>query len=239
MKKWRFWKKESQSNQGKDFSLNSGERQVSSEMTGIRLDHRLRYGFASETLCRMLRDTRNCIGLDVFCGVGYGTHILQNDLGSTLIGIDGSVDAIALADKSYRTQRTFFAAKTFPFSLPAASFDFVVSLESLEHVAKYDKLFSVLSDSLKAGGLLLMSTPNEILLPYDQYRSDFADHHVRHFTTSEIQYLAESNYLSITSIHAQNVYALSHEKVVKLLDPAEMAIHAGEGQFNIYLFQKE
>ncbi len=151
-------------------SLNSGERQTSGLYASIRLDHRARYEWAD---ARLPADT---FGLDVFCGNGYGTQLLSHC--RNVLGIDGSVEAIAFAGQHYSTPRNFFASKYWPFSLPRGTFDFIVSLESIERVPDPERFFGQLCEALKPKGQLIFSVPNQACLPFDAKVHVF---HKRHF----------------------------------------------------------
>ncbi len=222
----------------RDFSLNSGERQTAAELSGIRADHSTRYRFAAEQIRKPFGDCRECVGLDMFCGVGYGSFILQTTLDCSIIGIEGSSEAVDMANSRYATASTFYVAKIFPFVLPSKAYDFVVSIESLEHLSDYEKMFRTIAHSLKDGGILVLSTPNESLLPFNQYKHDFADHHVRHFTVAEIESLARDNNLTVQAIFGQDIYELGTDRVLRLREAEELTVRTGEGQLNLYVLEK-
>src|SRR5687768_8372438 len=64
-------------------------------------------------------------------------------------GIDGSKDAVRLAEECFRTPRAMFSVGYFPFELPTAAFDFIVSLESVEHVSDSAGFLSCIVQALK------------------------------------------------------------------------------------------
>ena len=119
----------------KDYSLYSGERQTGKKLSEIRADHIKRYELVKKALECKFKDESNIFGLDCFCGVGYGSFLLSSHLSNvTVLGIDGSLEAVEFANKHYSNFRTFFSHKLYPFYLPKDCFDFIVSFESIEHI---------------------------------------------------------------------------------------------------------
>lgn len=102
--------------------------------------------------------------LDASCGSGYGTAIL----GSECIGIDYQDDALSYCRQHY--PNTFLKAdlnQTLPFA--SDSFDGIVSLETLEHIANQDTMLSEFKRVLKTGGTLVISAPNKELSKGDNH----------------------------------------------------------------------
>jgi 2-polyprenyl-3-methyl-5-hydroxy-6-metoxy-1,4-benzoquinol methylase len=149
----------------------------------IGADHVARYKYIAKRLTNL---NRKLYGLDVFCGSGYGSKIIAENLDGMLLAIDGSEEAILEASKKINLSNLLFAHKLFPFDLPTLAFDFVVSLESIEHVKDYDAFFELIVGSLKFEGTLFISAPNETTMPYDGY----IWHH-KHFTGDEIRSMAD------------------------------------------------
>lgn len=214
-----------------DFSLNSGERQVATRYEDIRADHRYRYEWAHARL------PEKGHGVDVFCGNGYGTHLLSTS--RHVLGIDGSTDAIRLAEQHYRTPNTLFAQARYPFSLPSQAFDFAVSLESVEHVEQGEAFFAMLAASLKPGGLLFFSTPCETHLPHAKF-SHLFHFHYRHYLLEEAKALIDAHGLELLEWAGQDVYSFNAQgQPVPLADPTRMQLHNGaERQFIIFACRK-
>lgn len=168
-----------------NFQLASGERVTAIAIDNIPPDHLARYEFAAECLKDMQPETENAplIGADIFCGSGYGAHMLAQRLPCFLLGIDGSSEAIQRASQHYTDFNLLFSHKFFPFTLPPRHFDFIVSMESLEHVENGDLFFKVLSQSIKPGGRLIISAPNSEVI--DLAKNPYPWHY-RHFTKQEI-----------------------------------------------------
>jgi SAM-dependent methyltransferase len=205
-----------------DLSLHSGERQVAARYDDIRADHRFRYEWADKKL------PMNGFGLDVFCGNGYGTWLLSRN--RVLLGIDGSSEAIRQAEQHYRRNSVFFSTAYYPFDLPVKVFDFVVSLESIEHVENVSAFFSSLAKSLKPGGVFIFSTPCEDKLPHTATGNHF---HYRHYSFEETMRLAQSNGLALIDWAGQDCYAFDHNGMQgSLLTDEEMKLRETTiGQF--------
>ncbi|WP_244387758.1 class I SAM-dependent methyltransferase [Delftia lacustris] len=171
----------------KDYSLKSGERYSTLDLNLIGGDHLLRYRYAAN---RAKEIYPRPYGADIFCGSGYGAEILASTTQGSILAIDGSTEAIENANKKIHDPNIIWAAKLFPFNLPKETFDFITSMESLEHVKDFEAFFWVLSQSLKSGGTLFISSPHEEIMPYTGYIW-----HYKHFLPEEIRSLARQNNL--------------------------------------------
>ncbi|MFB6418391.1 MULTISPECIES: class I SAM-dependent methyltransferase [Bradyrhizobium] len=218
---------------GHDLSLDSGERQTAHEVGAVRRDHTARYEFAARWLGRHLTVPQAASGLDLFCGNGYGARIIADRCGARVIGIDGSAPAVTLAERSYGDHRVVFTQAYFPFELAAASADFAVCFESIEHVTECDEF---LRQAGKAtAGPILLSCPLESGLPFALHKSSFR-FHVRHFTIEEIEdKLWRLAGRRIAEIRGQMVYRLEAGRLAGLLAPAQMELSRlnGDSQFAI------
>jgi len=207
----------------KDFSLGSGERQTAEHAQHIRADHRARYAMAARWLRQTMgRDAWRMTGLDLFCGNGYGSHMLAQNAGVRMIGIDGSADAVTMATRAYGSHRVQFAHAIFPFEMTSGLFDFAVSFESIEHV---DDSVGLLTQMAKAtDGPFILSVPNEPGLPFKHFGRRF-EHHVRHFHREEIQsLLSQHGRRRIVAEYGQQVYRTSNHDIVGLLPESEMGL---------------
>lgn len=207
-----------------DLTLHSGERQTASVYADIRPDHRFRYEWAAARL------PGGTFGLDAFCGNGYGTWLLSES--RVVWGIDGSAEAIAAANTHYVRPSAFYSAAYYPFQLPAETFDFVVALESVEHVEDGAAFFEVMVRALKPGGHLIFSTPCEEMLPHHATGNHF---HFKHYTLAETLALAGSCGLRMESFAGQNTYRFTEDgRQGPLLEWEQMQLQQGQpGQFLI------
>lgn len=217
----------------RNWSLQSGERQSAEQYADVKANHRARYDWAVATLGRRADQ----LLLDCFCGNGYGTRRLVDGTGATVLGLDGSGEAIAQADRCYGRgdPRVWFAHREFPCALPVETYDAIVSFESMEHVAD-DALFAArLTEALKPGGRLLLSVPNEAKVPHALFRNPF---HVRHYTRAEV--LARFAGLQLDAWYGQDIHDWRPGQVATRLADAAMAlVPEQEGQSLVFAFTKE
>lgn len=221
------------STQTKSFALDSGERQTATAVEQIRMDHRARYAFAARWIRRNWPRPRLCTGLDVFCGNGYGSHLVANLTGARMVGIDGSAEAIALAETHYGSHRVVFGEAIHPFTLNGPLFDFAIALESLEHVQDPAALLQQLA--IATDGPLIVSVPNESGLPFARFGGRF-EHHVRHFRRHEIlELLGSVGRSRVLAEYGQDVYLVEDGDLVGLVPEQSMNLHAvrGDSQFLI------
>ena len=211
----------------KDYGYLSGERQTGLFYFEIRRDHRARYELAARTVPRGNRV------LDLFCGNGYGSFLLSDR--HAVLGIDGSAEAIAVARQHYARLGARFETRQFPFE-DDTRYDAVVSYESLEHVYDGPGFYRFLIDRVVPGGLLLVSTPNQDLLPFD---ATVHVHHRRHYGLAETLALAETCGLAIRTWYGQDVYRLEGSAAPVPLHPAKMELRERQpGQFTVVVAEK-
>lgn len=197
----------------KDYSLKSGERYTSLDLNLIGGDHLWRYQYVAT---RMAGQERSLFGADIFCGTGYGAMLMSQQLNATILAIDGSAEAIDTANQMLHAPNVIFAAKLFPFELPEAAFDFIASLESMEHVKDFETFFWTLAKALKQGGRLFISAPNEIVMPYDGYIW-----HYRHFRPEEVRALAQQYGMREIAAYSTTCHVLN-EGVTRIFYPYQM-----------------
>ena len=159
----------------------TGERFVPGAAGEIWYEHWHRYHFAAELVGG--RDV-----LDVACGEGYGSALLAR----TARRVTGADIAPAAVDHA----RTRYAAiANLEFSLadctalpfPDASFDAVVSFETIEHIAAQEAFLDEVGRVLRPGGLLVLSCPNKI--EYTDKRDVTNEFHVRELYRGELEAL--------------------------------------------------
>lgn len=141
----------------------AAERDLHMDMTrepGRRSDaHMVRYSLAA----KFMREGDRV--LDAACGLGYGTSAL-----ATLAGVE-SVQGIDVSDSAVKYARLAFSngnGAKLAFSaadaenladLPSDSFDYIVSVETLEHLHRPDQFLWHLHRLLREGGRLFVSVP--------------------------------------------------------------------------------
>jgi SAM-dependent methyltransferase len=143
------------------------ERLVPEEAVEASLqEHLARYRFAKER-------ARGRI-LDVACGTGYGTAMLD------AVGVDLALEALRYA-RRHPARYVAADAARLPFG---RVFDTVVSFETIEHVADPARFVAECGRVLKPGGLFVVSTPNRELWSPRSARP-LQRHHVKEFTRKE------------------------------------------------------
>ena len=201
----------------RDWSLNSGERSVET----IRADHRFRYEWAYDRIPMGQ-------GLDLFCGTGYGTRMLSKE-GHYVIGIDGSAEAIAFA-RTHHKGLDFIQAE-WPLSLNP-DYDFIVSLESIEHVEDGFDMLRKMSTALRPEGSLIFSTPNEDIMSHEWMHNPF---HFRHFHHDEILKFMEDINMELKGWAGQHVYLWDKSVIPNQYQVCKDLV---PGQFHIYHYTK-
>jgi SAM-dependent methyltransferase len=99
--------------------------------------------------------------LDIACGEGYGSRLLAQDA-LAVTGVDIDAATIDHAAKKYTAGNLSFIKgdiENIPFD--TASFDIVVSFETLEHTDQHQKALNEIKRVLRPGGILLISTPEK------------------------------------------------------------------------------
>ena len=216
----------------------SGERQISSTLSGIREDHINRYNFAIEMINKYNKGIKD--GCDVFCGNGYGSNIISKNVQNlkSLLSIDGSKDAIKLANKYYKTDTITFKQKYFPFKLKENNYDFIVSLESIEHVKDDNAFIDNFKSALKDNGILILSTPNAEI---HSLEVNIDPYHFRHYIFDNFVNFLKYKGFELLCWAGQDVYTYDENRKISGLVPIEdMNLKENiKGQFIIYVFRKK
>ena len=141
--------------------------------------------------------------LDLACGVGYGSYILATTTKcQRVLAIDISKEAIEYARQYYSSPKiTYCQGDCLSIALEVATFDIVVSFETIEHIQQPGLLLSRFFTVLKPGGKLILSTPNELAMPFKRRKYPF---HVRHYTPEEITGLVRGAGFSIEKVFSQS-----------------------------------
>jgi ubiquinone/menaquinone biosynthesis C-methylase UbiE len=101
--------------------------------------------------------------LDCACGLGYGSAVIAaKSQASKIIGIDVDAATVAYADANYGGQNVSFQVGNAAAldHIPDASVDFIVSMETLEHVLGWKAAAMEFARVLKPDGRLIASVPD-------------------------------------------------------------------------------
>ncbi len=156
-------------------SLNSGERQVSPTIDGIRRDHVARYEWAAKSLPKGSRV------IDFACGIGYGCKILA-EAGHKVRGCDLDGEALVYAANHYSDPLAFYSKNDGNAPTELGEHDAAVSFETIEHIEDPRPLLRALHTSAP---LLIASVPNEDVMPWMQPDGGTTAFHFRHYTKAE------------------------------------------------------
>ncbi|GAB2490065.1 class I SAM-dependent methyltransferase [Arenimonas alkanexedens] len=211
----------------------TGERYTPERDREIAQEHWHRYAFA-----RRLAPGRRV--LDAACGEGYGSAMMA-DAGARVLGLDIGADVIEHARLRYGAMPDLafgVADATALDDLPSASFDLVLSFETLEHVQDQERMLDGFARLLAPGGLLLVSTPDRHT--YTDLTGVENPHHVRELYRPEFEAMLAARF-PLRRLYGQK---LLFQSVLWPLDatrsPAQaltldgQAIHDGVGNAPMY-----
>jgi 2-polyprenyl-3-methyl-5-hydroxy-6-metoxy-1,4-benzoquinol methylase len=139
--------------------MDAAERLSIAEVSdgGVLAAHHLhRYELAAG-LCAGLRV------LDLGCGVGYGSGLLDAAGAATVEGVDVDEQAIATARDAYGSDTVTFTAADAVDRLRALNpdaVDVIVSFETLEHLPRIEDALDRLGELAAAGVRMILSVPN-------------------------------------------------------------------------------
>ena len=175
---------------------NTGERQTSPTLDGIKPDHKQRYLWCAENL------PKNAHILDGACGNGYGSYILATaNKNFRVTGVDVSEEAVVFAKEHYQATQdnpSYVCSDILNFDITGAShYDFIVCFETLEHIVEDDALianYALLTDKL------IISSPNEI---FNAWTKEDYPFHVRHYTLEEMTALLNKHGFKVDHVYTQ------------------------------------
>lgn len=164
----------------------TGERFLPGASGEIWYEHWHRYHFAAKLVSGMRV-------LDVACGEGYGSALLAQRA-ARVVGADISPAAIDHARARYAgvPNLEFAAGDCAALPFTDASFDAVVSFETIEHIHEQEAFLDEVRRVLRPGGLFVLSSPNK--LEYSDRRSFANAFHVRELYRDELAALLEPRF---------------------------------------------
>jgi SAM-dependent methyltransferase len=166
----------------------TGERFLPGASGEIWYEHWHRYHFAAKLVA-------GSEVLDVACGAGYGSALLARQA-LHVVGADISAETIEHARLAYPAPNLEFRqadCTALPFA--DASFDAVVSFETIEHIAAQEKFLDEVRRVLRPEGLFVLSSPNK--LEYSDRRGFSNEYHVRELYRAELAALLEPRFPNV------------------------------------------
>ncbi len=188
------------------------ERVVPGESdTSLYFQHLERYRFASRFV--LGRDL-----LDVACGCGYAAPLLCGAGARSYLGVDISVEAIALAEARYRTcdRIRFLCDDACLLSrMNDRTVDVAISFETVEHLDRPRSFLANVHRVLRREGLLVISTPNRYLVsPGNRLEDTPANpHHFREWNKPEFLRLLEE-FFEVRGLYGQGIYPAWRSRVL-------------------------
>lgn len=147
-----------------------------------------------ETAARYVKGKRV---LDIACGAGYGSQMLQKAGAIAVVGVDISPETVLYALKHYQTPGVEFVcadAEQFEWS---ERFDVIVSFETIEHLHHPAKFLERIRNLLVPGGDFLISVPLGETRHVDPY-------HLHAFSQEEVFDLLENAGFTIDQYHCED-----------------------------------
>jgi len=131
--------------------------------------------------------------LDVACGTGYGAGYLGTRA-RTVVGVDHQPAVVAKCRAQYASERvSFVAMDATALGFRDASFDAIVSQDTIEHIEQDRQFLSEVTRVLRRGGVLVLFTPHG----KERGRKPTDPYHVREYTPDELNELLSAQFRSI------------------------------------------
>ena len=166
----------------------TGERFIPSEQGKIRLEHYHRYAIIQEVVAG--KDV-----LDVACGEGYGSSFMAATARS-VVGVDIAEEAILHASAVYKNSNlTFRQGSATKLDFGRASFDVVVSFETIEHLLEQDQVIAEIRRVLRPEGVLIISSPNRPI--YSEESGERNEFHVKELDFTEFDALLKRQFPTV------------------------------------------
>jgi SAM-dependent methyltransferase len=154
--------------------------------------------------------------LDMACGEGYGSDLMARSAAS-VVGVDANPEAHQHARARYVREGLRFERGMVEDWGQPASFDAVVFLQTIEHVADPTAVLEHLKVLLADGGVAYVSTPNVLTLAPPGAGKSGNPWHLREYRSEEFRALCESVFDSVELLglfHARKLRA--HELALRL-----------------------
>ncbi len=201
----------------------------------------LTYGEHISRYQSVLTMVKDKIVLDVASGTGYGAKMISNHA-KHVTAVDYNADALAYAQENYGADNISYVeadAHSLPFK--DATFDVVVSFETIEHLKRPDVFVQEVKRVLKPDGVFCVSTPND-----DEFMEGNT-FHIHEFRLPELQeiinehfrnakYYCQATYLGVALMNFDEMRAggVVDEAAITFGQPESKAVYflvvAGDSQ---------
>ena len=187
----------------------TGERFIPTEPGSIRLEHYHRYAIALDAVSGKTV-------LDVACGEGYGSA-LMSDVARSVVGVDISADVVRHATRSYSSKENlkFVQGSASALGFDDASFEVIVSFETIEHLAEQAEMLAEFRRVLHPRGSLIISSPNRPV--YAEQTGQPNAFHVKELDFREFNQVLKSQFPAVR-FYGQRMMTGS---VIQLVDGSE------------------
>ncbi len=161
-----------------------------------------------------LRNINNKTILDVGCGLGYLTFVL-NKLGHKVTGLDVSSNAIKYAKENFGD---LFVQGTIDELLPSTlnTFDYVIASEIIEHLLNPIEFLQTLLKFIRPGGKIIVTTPNKDYMNERAiWYTDLPPVHLYWFSKKSIEVIAGKIGVEVDYIKFNNYYPSDENRLIK------------------------
>jgi GT2 family glycosyltransferase/2-polyprenyl-3-methyl-5-hydroxy-6-metoxy-1,4-benzoquinol methylase/glycosyltransferase involved in cell wall biosynthesis len=166
----------------------TGERYIPTEQGRIRLEHYHRYAMVSDVVTE--KDV-----LDIACGEGYGSSFMA-DVARSVIGVDIAKAAVKHASTTYKKPNLKFRqGSAINLAFADASFDVVVSFETIEHLVEQAQMLAEIRRVLRPNGVLIISSPNRPI--YSEESGKHNEFHVKELDFNEFDELLKVQFPTV------------------------------------------
>lgn len=152
--------------------------------------------------------------LDVACGTGYGSAILQRANTSKVISIDIDARALRYAKRRW-SNLSLFQGNATNLPIASTSVDVVISFETLEHISEPHLFLKEIHRIIHPTGFFILSTPNRKLASPES-TLPFSPYHAFEPTLDELKELLDSAQWTIERLHG-----MMHSERIKLKTPSK------------------
>ena len=198
-----------------------------------RIDSIIRYKYIGAELNKFFGSSLNKLGLDLFCGNGYGTKLIHNLTGSRLIGVHNNVEIVAQANSEHGNSRILFVNKNFPLCFRSGIFDYSICHEVLEFFDDHEYILRQLIESTR--GPIFVAAPSESGLILNKNKS-ILKNSIKHIKIEDIEkILKRINSHKIKEIKGQILYKLKNDVISSPLEQEGMYLRPISDASQYYL----